>query len=62
MPDPCPDASLGTSVSRIAGNSQGETDDWGRPRDTMRIAFQLQQAGPGAGGQTVPLDWSASWK
>jgi hypothetical protein len=61
-PNPCPDASLATTVSRVAGNTQGETDDWGRPRDTMRIAFQLQQVGPGAGNQSVPLDWSASWK
>lgn len=61
-PNPCPDASLSTTVSHVAGNTQGETDAWGRPDDTMRIAFQLQQVGPGVGGQSVPLDWSAGWK
>ncbi len=61
-PNPCPDASLATSVTPIHGNPQGTTDEWGRPRDTLRIAFELRHLGPGPGNQSVALDWSASWK
>jgi len=58
----CPDATFATTVSHVAGNAQGETDEWGRPRNTTRIAFQLDHVGPGGGNQNVALDWSASWR
>lgn len=61
-PNPCPDATLTTAATRLAGNPGGELDEWGRERDRMRIEYRFDHAGPGAGGQNVALDWSASWK
>jgi hypothetical protein len=61
-PNPCPDAGLDTTVTLVKGNATGAMDEWARPRDTLRIAYQLDHAGPGAGGQNVALDWSATWK
>jgi len=61
-PNPCPDAALDTTETLVKGNAAGVMDEWGRPRDTLRIAYRLDHAGPGGGGQNVALDWSASWK
>jgi hypothetical protein len=61
-PNPCPDATLATSVTRLTGNPAGELDEWGRPRDRTRIEYRFDHAGPGAGAQNNGLDWSVSWR
>jgi hypothetical protein len=61
-PNPCPDAGLDTTVTLVKGNATGAMDEWSRPRDTLRIAYRFDHAGPGAGNQNVALDWSATWK
>ena len=61
-PNPCPDAALDATAMLVKGNASGAMDEWGRPRDTLRIAYRFDHAGPGGGGQNVALDWSASWK
>lgn len=61
-PNPCPDATLATTVTRLAGNPGGEIDEWGRPRDRMRVEYRFEHAGPGPGAQNAALDWSTTWK
>ena len=61
-PNPCPDATLATAVTRVAGNLGGEIDEWDRPRDRMRIEYRFDHVGPGGGAQNAALDWSAAWK
>jgi hypothetical protein len=61
-PNPCPDATLVTAVTRVPGNPGGEIDEWSRRRDRMRVEYRFEHTGPGPGGQNVALDWSASWK
>ncbi len=61
-PNPCPDATLATAVTRVVGNPGGEIDEWNRPRDRMRIEYRFEHVGPGAGAQNAALDWSAAWK
>jgi hypothetical protein len=62
MPNPCPDATLATAVTRLTGNPAGEIDEWGRLSDRMRIEYRFDHAGPGSGAQNVALDWSTTWK
>lgn len=61
-PNPCPDATLATIVTRLSGNPGGEIDEWGRPRDRMHVEYRFEQAGPGPGAQNAALDWSTTWK
>jgi hypothetical protein len=61
-PNPCPDAALDTTTTLVKGNARGAMDEWHRPRDTLRVEYRFDHAGPGGGGRHVALDWSASWK
>ena len=61
-PNPCPDATLVTAVTRGAATPAGRSTSGTARATGCASSTGSSTSGPGAGAQNAALDWSAAWK